>query len=53
MQTLSVKMTRKILEADDIVGFELRPVDNVQIPPFPAGSHRRAITLRLAAIFAV
>jgi vanillate monooxygenase ferredoxin subunit len=39
MQTLSVKVARKILEADDIVSFELRPVDDVQLPPFSAGSH--------------
>ena len=39
MQTLSVKVARKILEADDIGSFEQRPVDDVQLPPFSAGSH--------------
>jgi vanillate O-demethylase ferredoxin subunit len=39
MNTLSVKVTAKVQEAEDIVSFELASTDGKPLPPFSAGSH--------------
>lgn len=36
---LKVKISRKALEAEDIVSLELRGVDGTQLPPFEPGAH--------------
>ena len=39
MNQLSVKVTKKVQEAEDIISFELLSVDGRPLPPFSAGSH--------------
>ncbi len=39
MDTLSVKVVRKVREAEDIASFELANVDGTPLPAFSAGSH--------------
>ncbi len=39
MDTLSVKVLRKVQEAQDIASFELASTDGSPLPPFSAGSH--------------
>lgn len=39
MNQLTVKVTRKTREADDIASFELASLDGNPLPPFSAGSH--------------
>jgi vanillate O-demethylase ferredoxin subunit len=39
MQMLSVRVTRKAIEADGIVSFELYPLNGEPLPTFSAGSH--------------
>lgn len=39
METLFVKVVRKVKEAEDIVSFELARADGAPLPPFSAGSH--------------
>jgi vanillate O-demethylase ferredoxin subunit len=39
MNTLSVKVTAKVQEAEDIYSFELASTDGKSLPPFSAGSH--------------
>jgi vanillate O-demethylase ferredoxin subunit len=39
METVAVKVTKKIREAEDILSFELASVDGSPLPPFSAGSH--------------
>lgn len=39
MQQLTVKVASRTQEADDIVVFELVPVDGAALPPFSAGAH--------------
>lgn len=39
MNTIAVKVVRKIQEAEDIFSFELISADSTALPPFSAGSH--------------
>lgn len=39
MTLLSVRVTKKLSEAEDIVSFELSSADGKPLPPFSAGSH--------------
>jgi vanillate O-demethylase ferredoxin subunit len=39
MNYLSVKVTKKMSEAEDIASFELGSIDGSALPPFSAGSH--------------
>lgn len=38
-ETLTVQVTRKQIEAEDICSFELRALPGQQLPPFTAGAH--------------
>ena len=39
MNTLEVRVVRKVREADDICSIELEATDGLQLPPFAAGAH--------------
>jgi vanillate O-demethylase ferredoxin subunit len=39
MSAITVTVTKKVLEADDIVSFELVGADGALLPPFSAGAH--------------
>ena len=39
MDSLAVKVIRKVREAEDIASFELAGIDGAPLPPFSAGSH--------------